>query len=162
MEPQACLKQLTGLLAEESNLLATLQQQLQREHELLVSNDVDGLEAVADARQASVVALSRLDQDRRNLCRLLGKNPDQTGLAALLKWCDPTGSLAAAHAAASRQAQSCREQNDRNGVLVNARLARLGGMLDKMGGKGFKTYDSPGIARSTPASSAGRMLSISA
>lgn len=162
MEPQACLKQLADLLTEESSLIATLQQQLEREHQLLVDNDVDGLEAAADARQSSVVALARLDQDRRDLCRLLGRSPDQAGLASLVKWCDPAGSLADAHATAARLAQSCRDQNDRNGALVNARLARLGGMLDRLQGAGPRTYDSPGPGRASRTTSTGRMLSISA
>ena len=99
MEPKACLTQLARLLADETSLLGTLAQQLQREHELLVANDVEALELAADARQNSVLALSRLDQERRSLCRLLGHSADHLGLAALLKWCDPAGSLAAAHAA---------------------------------------------------------------
>jgi flagellar biosynthesis/type III secretory pathway chaperone len=164
MESTACLTQLSRMLADETSLLAVLAQQLQREHELLVANDVDGLDQAADARQASVVALSRLDQDRRNLCRMLGYSADQLGLAALLKWCDPRGSLGAAHTAASTQAQRCREQNDRNGALVNARLNRLSGMLDMLNGSpaAGRTYESRGSARSQPGIAAGRMVSTSA
>ncbi len=164
MEPQACLTQLARMLAEETSLLTQLAQQLQREHELLVTNDVEGLEQAADARQSSVAALARLDQDRRNLCRMLGYGTDHTGLGAMLKWCDPTGSLATPHANASHQAQLCRDQNDRNGALVNARLNRLNGMLDKFGGSnaGPRTYESRGASRGPVTSPAGRMLSISA
>jgi flagellar biosynthesis/type III secretory pathway chaperone len=164
MEPKACLMQLARLLADETSLLGTLAQQLQREHELLVANDVEGLEQAADARQKSVVALSRLDQERRSLCRLLGYSADHLGLAALFKWCDPAGSLAAAHAAASDQAQRCREQNDRNGALVNARLNRLSGMLEMMNGGSAtsRIYESRGASRSPAAPPAGRMVSTSA
>jgi flagellar biosynthesis/type III secretory pathway chaperone len=164
MEPQACLSQLARMLADETNLLAQLAGQLQREHELLVANDVEGLEQAATARQDSVVRLSQLDQERRSLCRMLGYSADQLGLAALLKWCDSRGSLATAHATASRQAQLCRDQNDRNGALVNARLNRLGGMLDMLNGgnAGSRTYEARGTTRSPAASPAGRMVSISA
>jgi flagellar biosynthesis/type III secretory pathway chaperone len=164
MEPQACLTQLSRLLVDETSLLGALAQQLQREHELLVANDVEGLDQAADARQKSVVALSRLDQERRSLCRLLGYSADHLGLAALFKWCDPTGSLATAHAAASNQAQRCREQNDRNGALVNARLNRLSGMLDMLNGNsaGNRTYESRGANRSPAGITAGRMVSTSA
>jgi flagellar biosynthesis protein FlgN len=162
MDPQACLTQLANMLAEETRLLGTLQQQLQHEHELLVANDVEGLEQAANSRQASVVALSRLDQERRSLCRMLGYSTDHMGLSAMLTWCDPAASLAAAHATASREAQLCREQNDRNGALVNARLNRLNGMLDSMnGGAGFRTYESRGPSRGA-APVAGRMVSTSA
>ncbi len=164
MEPQVCLTQLSRLLADETSLLNALAQQLQREHELLVANDVEGLDQAADARQKSVVALSRLDQDRRSLCRLLGYSADHLGLAALFKWCDPTGSLSAAHAAASNQAQLCRDQNDRNGALVNARLNRLSGMLDMLNGNstGNRTYESRGANRGPTGLAAGRMVSTSA
>lgn len=164
MDPQACLTQLTRMLAEETSLLGKLAQQLQHEHDLLVANDVEGLEQAADARQSSVAALARLDQDRRSLGRMLGHGADQTGLAAMLSWCDPAGSLATAHANASHKAQLCRDQNDRNGALVNARLNRLNGMLDKFGGNtaGPRTYEARGAARGPVTAPAGRMLSISA
>jgi flagellar biosynthesis protein FlgN len=163
MDPITCLSQLTRMLAEETSLLGGLAQQLQHEHELLVANDVDGLEKAADARQSSVVKLANLDQDRRNLCRMLGHGSDQTGLAAMLKWCDPNGTLATAHANASQQAQLCRDQNDRNGALVNARLNRLNGMLDRMGTTAApRTYEARGANRGPVATPAGRLLSISA
>ena len=161
MQPQVCFTQLANMLADETRLLGQLARQLQHEHELLLANDVEGLEKAADSRQASVAGLSRLDEERRNLCRLLGHGADHAGLAAMFRWCDPTGSLAAPHAAASREAQLCREQNDRNGALVNARLNRLNGMVDKMNGDSHRTYESRGPARST-AAVPGRMLSISA
>jgi flagellar biosynthesis/type III secretory pathway chaperone len=162
MEPQVCRTQLANMLADETRLLGLLSKQLEHEHELLVANDVEALEKAAEARQASVVGLSRVDQERRNLCRLLGYGTDQTGLAAMLKWCDPAGSLVASHAAASREAQSCREQNDRNGALVNARLNRLNGMVDRMNAGSHRTYESRGPVRSTVATPPGRMVSISA
>jgi flagellar biosynthesis/type III secretory pathway chaperone len=161
MEPQVCLTQLANMLADETRLLGLLAGQLQHEHELLKANDVEGLEKAADSRQASVAGLSRLDEERRNLCRVLGYATDHLGLAALLRWCDPTGSLAAPHAAASREAQLCREQNDRNGALVNARLNRLNNMVDRMHGGSHRTYESRGPSRTT-AAAPGRMLSISA
>jgi flagellar biosynthesis/type III secretory pathway chaperone len=162
MDPKACLTQLANMLADETRLLGRLAQQLQNEHQLLVANDVEGLEQAADARQSSVAGLARLDHERRNLCRMLGYGADQTGMAALLKWCDPTGSLAAPHAAASQEAQLCREQNDRNGALVNARLNRLNGMVDRMNGGSARTYDSRGPVRNVVAAPPGQMLSISA
>ncbi len=164
MEPQTCLTQLARMLADETNLLGLLARQLQHEHELLVANDVEGLEQAADARQNSVASLARVDQERRSLCRMLGYSADHLGLGAMLKWCDPAATLATAHAAASRQAQLCREQNDRNGALVNARLNRLSGMLDMMNGSnaGSRTYESRGTARGTVAPPAGRMVSVSA
>jgi flagellar biosynthesis protein FlgN len=165
MESPDCHAQLARLLTQEQSLLGLLAQQLQREHELLTDNDVDGLEQAAAARQDSVTKLLRLDDDRRSLCRLLGQSADQAGLAALLQWCDPQGLLQHAHTEVSRLAQQCREQNDCNGVLVNARLARVSGMLDMLNGSNApsgKTYESRGAQRSPVNPQAGRMVSISA
>ena len=68
---------------------------------------------------------------------------------------EPYGNCAA-------QALRCREQNDRNGALVNARLNRLNGMVDRMNVGSPRTYESRGTARSNIATPPGRMVSISA
>jgi flagellar biosynthesis/type III secretory pathway chaperone len=164
MDPNACRAQLARMLSDETNLLAVLAQQLQREHELLVANDVDSLEKAADARQNSIVSLARLDDERRSLCRMLGHGADQVGLASLLNWCDPGASLTPVHAAVASQAQACRDQNDRNGALVNARLNRLSGMLDMLNGSSgsARTYEAKGMQRQAAVPQVGRMVSISA
>jgi flagellar biosynthesis protein FlgN len=164
VEAQACRDQLTRLLSEESSLLTRLQQQLQHEHDMLTANDVDGLERAGNARQESIAALLRIDDDRRDLCRALGRNPDQTGLAGLLQWCDPQGSLSTAYGKCSELAQNCRTQNDRNGVLVNARLNRVSGMLGMLNTNAAdsRTYGAQHAPRPTPTVNPGRLLSISA
>src|SRR5690606_11725535 len=96
MDPQACRAQLARLLDEENQLLAELEQQLRREHDFLSGNDVDSLERAGSARQATVAKLLKLDDSRGDLFRMLGQSADRIGIAALFRWCDPTGSLAAA------------------------------------------------------------------
>ncbi len=68
------------------------------------------------------------------LCRTLGRPHDLKGLEALLSWCDPQGTLAAAWAACTAAAINCRGLNDRNGALAGARLqnvqARLGVLIE--------------------------------
>jgi flagellar biosynthesis/type III secretory pathway chaperone len=164
MDPTTCRAQLARMLSDETNLLGVLAQQLLHEHELLVANDVESLERAADARQTSINTLARLDEERRSLCRMLGHSADHAGLAALLNWCDPTASLTSMHAAVAQQAQTCRDQNDRNGALVNARLNRLSGMLDMLNGSSgtARTYEAKGAHRAAALPQAGRMVSISA
>ena len=125
MDPAACRSHLQALLSDESTLLTRLAQQLVLEHELLVANDVEELEAAGDARQATVASLLRIEDDRSGLCRQVGRSPDRDGLSGLLQWCDPTGTLAVAYSDVSGRAAQCRAQNDRNGALVSARLARV-------------------------------------
>jgi flagellar biosynthesis/type III secretory pathway chaperone len=161
MDATTCLAQFARLLADETTLLAALETQLQAEHLLLSNNDVDGLEAASSARQGTVGKLLRVDDERRSLCRLMGQSADQFGAGRLLAWCDPDGSLAAAQGACTVQAERCRQQNDRNGALVAARLNRITGMLDMLADNiGSRTYEAHGGARGAVAS--GRMLSISA
>lgn len=164
MEAHACREQFNRHLSDESALLTLLEQQLRREHELLVANDIEGLENAGSARQQTVARLLRLDDERRDLCRLRNLPQDAAGLATLLSWCDPTGSLATAQAQCATQAQRCREQNERNGALVTARLNRVNGMLGMIApGNPASTYQPRNGATRVPAfQPAGRMVSTSA
>src|SRR5690606_25113535 len=130
MDQKTCRAQLTRLLVDENALLTELEQQLRNEHAFLAGNDVEALERAGTARQNTVAKLLRLDDDRRGLFRRIGKSDDKIGLAALVTWCDPTGSLDAAQSACASLAEACREQNERNGALATARLARVTGMHD--------------------------------
>lgn len=163
MEPQDCRERFARHLADETGLLTALEQQLQHEHELLASNDIDGLASASSARQQTVARLLGLHEERGNLCRARNLTPDGKGLAALLAWCDPTGSLADAQARCAVHAQRCREQNERNGALVTARLNRVGGMLGMIaGGNGAGTYQPGAGMRASAFPATGRMLSASA
>jgi flagella synthesis protein FlgN len=163
MDASSCLEQLSRLLAEETALLGLLEQQLQNEHTLLTKNDVDGLEAAGSARQDSIAKLLRLDDERRDLCRLLGHSPDNAGMAALLKSCDPARRLASAYERSSQQARRCREQNDRNGALVSARMSRVNSMLGWLnaGNEKERVYHAQHSNRSA-AAKPGRLVSTSA
>lgn len=129
MDAVACRSQLERLLRDETALLQVLEQQLDAEHALLKANDIDGLEQAGTARQDTVMRLLRLEDERRQLCRMLGKEPDQQGMASVLRWCDPQGTLSGAYENCATQAQRCREHNDRNGALVAARLQRVSSLL---------------------------------
>jgi flagellar biosynthesis/type III secretory pathway chaperone len=148
-------------LSDEATLLAQLEQQLLHEHQHLAANDVESLENAGGARQQTLAKLLRIDDERNVLCRQLGYGAGHTGLAALLAWCDPRGTLAAAQGDCAQLAQRCRTQNERNGALVTARLGRVTGMLDMLSdNNASRTYDSR-LARNA-AAPAGRLVSISA
>lgn len=130
MDAAACRSQLERMLRDQTALLQLLARQLESEHALLKANDIEGLEGASGARQDTVLRLLRLEDERRHLCQLLGRGDDNEAMAGLLRWCDPAGSLAEVYRSSSELAQRCREQNDRNGALVAARLQRISGMLD--------------------------------
>jgi flagellar biosynthesis protein FlgN len=163
MQPQACREQFARCLAEEIELLASLEQQLLREHELLATNDIEGLENASGVRQQTVAKLLRVDDERRGLCRARNLEADAKGLATLLAWCDATGTLAVPQSRCTELAQRCREQNERNGALVTARLNRVNGMLGMIAGENHsRTYQAGTSTRAANLQPMGRMVSTSA
>jgi flagellar biosynthesis protein FlgN len=153
-----CREHLDKLIAEESSTLEQLHQLLDREHELLVANDVDGLERAGQARQTCIGTLMRIEDDRRALCRSLNVPADMHGLDRILAWCDPSKQLRRRWSDVGERAALCRSANDRNGALVTARMTRVQGMLDIVTGRAGqpKTYGRQGGFQNQPR--AGRVI----
>ena len=135
-------EQLATLMAEVNAHLAALETLLTREHELLQARDAEGLEKAGTARQQCIGHILRIEDERRALCRAAGHSEDPSGLLNLLASCDPTGLLAPAMQEYRERTQRCRDQNDRNGFLVNGRLQQeartYGPGSDESGGYGGK------------------------
>jgi flagellar biosynthesis/type III secretory pathway chaperone len=163
LDPIACRTQLERLLRDETTLLQVLEQQLDGEYALLKANDIESLEQASGSRQDTVMRLLRLEDERRQLCRLLGKGADPAAVSAVLKWCDPQGTLSEAYSRCASQALRCREQNDRNGALVAARLQRVSSMLGALtpAGPAGELYG-PGGGTAGGQTHAGRVLTVSA
>jgi len=117
-----CREQLATLMAEQNAQLAALERLLTQEYTLLHTRDAEGLETAGTARQQCISHILRIEDERRALCRAEGRNDDVAGLHDLLAWCDPSGLLMPAMQEYRERTQRCREQNDRNGILVNGRL----------------------------------------
>jgi len=150
------------LLADENSALVEFEALLDREHAALRSRDIDALEALADARQASVTRLLKLDDERRSVCSMHGYDTDLAGLGELIAWCDPRRSLAGAYEECSTRARRCRDLNDRNGLLVGAQIKRVEGLLGAITG-GTHEPRAYGPRNSNPyGSNAGRVLSAEA
>ena len=147
MDPGVCREHLQKLLAEEFNALAQLETLLDREHEFLVANDVDGLDRASESRQACVGELLRIEDERRSLCRMMNVPSDVQGLERLLRWCDPSNSMQRRLGDCHQRAIRCRELNERNGALVTARLKKVEGMLDVLTGRANqpKVYGRQGV-----------------
>jgi flagellar biosynthesis/type III secretory pathway chaperone len=127
-DPTHCHERLGTLMAEQNAQLAALERLLTREHEMLQARDVEGLDRSGTERQQCIGQIARLEDERRELCRAAGRADDPAALHSLLTWCDPTGLLRPVMREYLERTQRCREQNDRNGILVNARLQRSPGM----------------------------------
>jgi flagellar biosynthesis protein FlgN len=139
VDASACREHIEQLLTQETNQLARLQTLLDREHELILANDIEELDRAGGVRQACVGELARIEDERRSLCRMHNLPTDAMGLERLMKWCDPTQSLQRLWSACAKGATECRASNDRNGALVTARLKRVEGLLDVLTGRANQT-----------------------
>jgi flagellar biosynthesis/type III secretory pathway chaperone len=135
VDQTVCREHLDRLLADEANALTRLEGLLDREHELIAANDIDGLDRTGNERQTCVGELVRIEDERRQLCRMLDVAADMNGLERLLRWCDPSNALRRRWADCADRAGRCRQSNERNGALVAARLKKVEGMLDVLTGR---------------------------
>ncbi|HEX4269137.1 MAG TPA: flagellar protein FlgN [Steroidobacteraceae bacterium] len=158
MDPGVCREHLTTLLREECTLLGELEELLQRESVILETSDVQALEATTRARQERVGALARIEEQRRSLCAAHGFSADRAGLEGLIEWCDSQGTLLPRLRECAERAVRCRDLNDRNGIVVAAKLKRVEGMLGALTGRPtrFDTYSPRGYGK--PGSRPGRVL----
>jgi flagellar biosynthesis/type III secretory pathway chaperone len=162
VDPSVCRESLASLLSQENAALEQLAALLDREHGALVANDVAALETAMNERHGCIGGIVRLEEERRSLCRMHGHPADASGLQGLLAWCDPNGSLKSHWAECAKRGTRCRELNDRNGALVNARLQRVETLLGALTGNhpaDSRTYG-PGGAYAEPR--AGRVVTTQA
>jgi flagellar biosynthesis/type III secretory pathway chaperone len=161
MDQTQCREKLGNLIKDEHLALNELATLLDREHGFLEANDVTSLEGATRERQRCVARIFRVDEERRALCRDMGRDVDLKGLEDLLRWCDPRGSLAGSWAQCSEAAARARGLNDRNGALVAARLkhvqARLGTLISSR--RDASTYGPKGAYSQA---STGRVLTAEA
>ena len=134
MDPNLTRDHLGRLLAEENRALTEFETLLGQEHAALRARDIESLESLTSARQASLTGLLQLEDERRSLCSMHGYETDLAGLARLIAWCDPRRTLAAAYDECAARARRCRDLNDRNGILVGAHMKRVEGLLGAITG----------------------------
>jgi flagella synthesis protein FlgN len=158
MDPVVCREHLAALLREESQFLADLEGLLEQESRVLETSDIQALEATTRARQERMGALARIEEQRRSLCAMHGFSADRAGLESLMAWCDGQGGLLSRLRECAERAVRCRDLNDRNGIVVAARLKRVEGMLDTLTGRPTRsdTYGPRGY--SSPSTRPGRVL----
>jgi len=150
------------LLDEENAALGEFATLLDKENVALRGRDIDALEALAEARQGSVIKLLKIEEERRSLCSMLGYDIDLAGLARLIAWCDPARSLARRYEECATRARDCRDLNNRNGVLVGAQIKRVEGLLGAMTGASTEPRAYGPRGQSNPYAAAGLVLSAEA
>jgi len=148
VDTDLCREHLDALLAEEIVALRDLEDLLKREYEVLGAKNVAAIERAALVRQQMMGDLARTEEQRRSLCTMHGYTPDWVGLESLMRWCDPEGTLLSRLRECARRATQCRDLNDKNGILVAARLKHVEGLLAALTGGTSQpvTYGPKGLA----------------
>jgi flagella synthesis protein FlgN len=159
VDPTLCKDSIARVLADECGALTELEALLDSEHRQLLGDDVEALELAGAARQTCMGKLVRIEEERVALCRMSGKQADSKGLQDLLNWCDPANSLQKRWTEVTERATRCRQRNDRNGIVVAARLKRVESLLNVITGRDRApgTYG-PQRATGYAAAEAGRMI----
>jgi flagella synthesis protein FlgN len=147
-DADVCREHLGTLLTEEIDSLHELEELLKREHDVLGAKNVAAIERTALVRQQKMGELARTEEQRRQLCAMHGYSPDWIGLESLMQWCDPEGTLLSHLRECASRATRCRDLNERNGVLVAARLKQVEGVLAALAPSGAQpvTYGPNGAA----------------
>src|SRR5690348_9223087 len=150
MDAGVCREHLATLLREESQHLADLEALLTEESRVLETSNIQALETTTRARQERMGSLAQIEEQRRSLCAMHGFSADRAGLEGLMAWCDSQGGLLSRLRECAERAVRCRDLNDRNGILVAARLKRVEGMLDAITGRPARsdTYGPRGLTSS--------------
>jgi flagellar biosynthesis/type III secretory pathway chaperone len=120
---------LTRILDEESRLLTQLQALLLDEAAILGRNDIEAITHIGSTRQHCVDALTRLDAERADTCRMLSFGQGGAALTSLYQWCDASGALNSKWLANLKLARQCQRLNDTNGAVVTAKLSRVQQLL---------------------------------
>jgi flagellar biosynthesis/type III secretory pathway chaperone len=124
------------MLSEESGLLDSLEQLLKQEAVILRGDDVSAIERIGSSRQQCTSALTRLEAERADSCKMLSFGAGRDEFERLLQWCDPSGELRQAWQRNLTVARRCRDQNDRNGAVVTAKLNHVQRMIEAIRGTG--------------------------
>jgi len=95
----------------------------------LILQDIEAIAHIGSRRQRCIDALTRLDAERTDSCRMLSFGQGRGGITRLYGWCDPGGALNAKWLANLATARHCQRLNDTNGAVVNAKLSRVQQLL---------------------------------
>jgi len=125
---------LIRILAEESKLLGELEPVLRQETDIVRGEDVQAIERIGGSRQRYIEALTRLERERGDACRMLSFGSGPAALQQFFEWADPSGALQRQWGANLELARRCKAINDQNGAIVAAKLGRVQQLLGKLRG----------------------------
>lgn len=129
MDWQACRKTLSDLIDQELALANELAIALAGEQDALRQSDPVALDAATLNKQSCVANLARLDNERQAVCQSFGApapgKANGDGLEDLLRRADPEGALTQRWRTLLTRLESCREANEKNGVVLRLQKRRV-------------------------------------
>ncbi len=139
-------RHLERVLGDETRLLGELEQLLEREAGVVRGSDASAIENIGGTRHQCVTALTRLDAERMEACRMLSYQANRDGFERLLAWCDPSHALRQKWQANLQVARRCKDLNDRNGAVVALKLGQVRQLLSTLrgGAASAQTYGRQG------------------
>jgi len=111
---------------------ATWRNLLKRENEVLGAKNVAAIERAALVRQQMMGDLARTEEQTPLLVHHARLHARLGWLESLMQWCDPEGTLLSRLRECAKRATHCRDLNDKNGILVAARLKHVEGRLSAL------------------------------
>jgi flagellar biosynthesis/type III secretory pathway chaperone len=125
---------LERILSEEAELLEELERVLTQETEVLSGDDTVAIQGIGGARQRCIDALTRLDAERADACRMLSFGHGAAALDKLFAWSDPSQALRQQWLRNLELGRRCKDINERNGAIVSVKLGRVRQALGKLRG----------------------------
>jgi flagellar biosynthesis/type III secretory pathway chaperone len=125
---------LTRILSEEARLLGEFEAVLRQETQVLRGEDTQAIQRIGGNRQRYVDALTRLDAERADTCRMFSFGSGRGALDRLFEWADPSAALRLKWSSNLDLARRCKALNDQNGAIVAAKLGRVQQLLGKLRG----------------------------
>lgn len=145
IQPADIRQHIDRVLRDEAQLLAELEQLLQREAGVVRGDDPTAIENIGGSRHRCVDLLTRLDAERTAACRMLSFGAGRDGFEKLLAWCDPDRTLRVRWQDNLKIARRCQAMNDRNGAVVSLKLDQVQQLLTTLrGGAAAPVYGRQG------------------
>ncbi|MFK8047123.1 MAG: flagella synthesis protein FlgN [Halioglobus sp.] len=121
---------LLSLLDNETTSMQKLLDILKREHDALLSADIESLEQVTAEKNAAIASQSQATQERQNATTAASYSGTDLGLEQLIDTCENREQLKEYFSNLMILARACQTENRNNGRLIIQKQRRAKGALD--------------------------------
>ena len=118
-------QQLGQILDQEIQAAGDLLESLAGEFEALRTNNPDAIDAAGTAKRERIERLELLEHERKDVCLACGYSIEESGVAAMLAWCDEDNELTSRWNALLNLIGKCRTANEVSGQVVTMQRRRV-------------------------------------